>query len=61
MTLRLRTAHLGATAVNLRVYLFDTASGNTAGSTDSPMAFLETQTVNGTLYDEYSINVHHSR
>jgi glycosidase len=56
VTLRLRTAHLGATAVNLRVYLFDTASGNTAGAADSPMAFLETQTVNGTLYDEYTIN-----
>ena len=55
VTLRLRTAHLGATAVNLRVYLFDTGSGNTTGPTDSPMAFLETQTVNGTLYDEYTI------
>jgi glycosidase len=56
VTLRLRTAHLGATAVNLRVYLFDAASGNTTGPVDSPMAFLETQTVNGTLYDEYSIS-----
>jgi len=56
VTLRLRTAHLGATAANLRVYLFDTASGNTAGAADSPMAFLETKTVNGTLYDEYTIN-----
>ncbi len=55
VTLRVRTAHLGATGVNLRVYLFDTGSGNTAGPTDSPMAFLETKTVNGTLYDEYSI------
>ncbi len=55
VTLRLRTAHLGATAVNLRVYLFDTGSGNTTGPIDSPMAYLETQTANGTLYDEYSI------
>jgi glycosidase len=55
VTLRLRVAHLGATAVNLRVYLFDTASGNTNGPADSPMSFLETKTVNGTLYDEYSI------
>jgi len=55
VTLRLGTAHLGATAVNLRVYLFDTGSGKTSGPTDSPMVFLETKTVNGTLYDEYSI------
>jgi Alpha amylase, catalytic domain len=56
VTLRLRTAHFGATGVNLRTYLFDTASGTTAGPTDLPMAFLETQTVNGAVYDEYSIN-----
>ncbi len=56
VTLRLRTAHFGATGVNLRVYLFDTASGNTSGPVDSPMAFFQTQTVGGTLYDEYSIN-----
>ncbi len=55
VTLRIRTAHLGATGVNLRAYLFDTGSGNTSGPIDSPMAFLETRTVNGTLYDEYSI------
>jgi len=56
VTLRLRTAHLGATAVNLRVYLFDAASGTTAGPNDSPMAFLETQSANGTLYDEYTVD-----
>ena len=56
VTLRFRTAHLGATSVHLRVYLFDTASGNTTGPLDSPMAFLETQTVNGTPYDEYTID-----
>jgi glycosidase len=56
VTLRMRTAHLGATAVKLRVYLFDTGSGNTNGPTDSPMAFLETQTAGGTLYDEYTID-----
>lgn len=55
VTLRLRTAHLGATGVNLRVYLFDTGSGNTTGPTDFPMAFLENQTVNGNVYDEYTI------
>ncbi len=55
VTLRVRTAHLGATGVNLRVYLFDTGSGNTTGPTDSPMVLLETQTVDGTLYDEYTI------
>ena len=56
VTLRFRTAHLGATGVNLRVYLFDTASGNTTGALDSPMAFLETRTVNGATYDEYTID-----
>lgn len=56
MTLRLRTAHFGANAVNLRVYLFDPPTGSTTGPIDSPMAFLQTQTVNGTLYDEYTIN-----
>ena len=55
VTLRLRTAHLGAAGVSLRVYLFDAASGKTTGPIDSPMTFLETQTVKGTLYDEYSI------
>lgn len=55
VTLRLQTAHLGATGVNLRVYLFDTASGNTTGPLDSPMAFYQTQTVNGTPYDYYTI------
>ncbi len=56
VTLRVRTAHFGATSVNLRVYLLDTGSGNTAGPIDSPMAFLESKTVDGTLYDEYSID-----
>ena len=55
VTLRFRTAHLGATGVNLRVYVFNTGSGTTTGPTDSPMAFLENQTVNSTVYDEYSI------
>lgn len=54
VTLRLGTAHLGATAVNLRVYLFDTGSGTTTGPTDSPMALLETKSINGALYDEYT-------
>lgn len=56
VTLRFRTAHLGASAVNLRVYLFDTGSGNTTGPFDSPMAFLETQTIGNTVYDEYTID-----
>ena len=56
VTLRLQTAHLGATGVDLRAYLFDTGSGNTTGPIDSPMAFLENKTVNGSLYDEYSID-----
>jgi glycosidase len=56
VTLRLQTAHLGATSVALRVYLFDTGSGNTTGPFDSPMAFYETRTVNGTPYDYYTID-----
>ena len=56
VTLRLRTAHLGATGVNLRTYLFDTGSGNSTGPIDSPMAFLEAKAVNGTLYDTYTID-----
>ncbi|HLY17673.1 MAG TPA: hypothetical protein VKR61_10645 [Bryobacteraceae bacterium] len=43
VTLRVQTAHLGATGVNLRVYLFDPASGNTTGPLDSPMAFYQTK------------------
>jgi len=56
VTLRLQTAHLGATGVNLRVYLMDTASGNTTGPFDSPMPFYETQNVRGTLYDYYTVD-----
>ena len=56
VTLRLRTAHLGTTEVRLRVYLFDTGAGNTTGPIDSPMTFLETKTVNGTVYDTYTID-----
>jgi len=56
VTLRLQTAHLGATGVNLRVYLLDTASGNTTGPLDSPMAFYQTLNVNGTPYDYYTID-----
>jgi glycosidase len=56
LTLVLQTAYLGATAVNLRVYLLDTASGVTTGPFDSPMAYLETQTVSGVPYDYYTIN-----
>ena len=56
MTLRLRTAHLGASGVNLRVYLFDTASGNTTGPFDSAMSFYQNITVSGSLYDVYTID-----
>jgi len=55
VTLRLRTAHFGATAVKLRVYVFDTGSGTTIGPMDLPMTFLENQTVAGAVYDEYNI------
>ncbi|HWF47125.1 MAG TPA: hypothetical protein VG168_08975, partial [Bryobacteraceae bacterium] len=56
VTLRLRTAHFGATGVILRAYLFDAASGKTNGPVDLPMTFLQNTTVNGTLYDEYTID-----
>jgi glycosidase len=56
VTLRLQTAHFGASSVNLRAYLFDTASGNTTGPLDSPMAFYQTLTVNGTPFDYYTID-----
>jgi glycosidase len=56
VTLRLRTAHFGATGVTLRVYVFDAASGRTNGPLDSPMTFLENKTINGTVYDEYTID-----
>ncbi len=55
VTLRLRTAHFGATSVVLRAYLFDTGSGNTTGPNDSAMTFLENRTENGTIYDEWTI------
>lgn len=55
VTLRLRTAHLGASGVNLRVYLFDTGSGTTTGPTDLPMTFFETKTIDDALYDVYTI------
>jgi hypothetical protein len=55
VTLRLRTAHFGASAVTLRTYLFDTGSGTTKGPNDSAMSFLENRTENGTLYDEWTI------
>ncbi len=53
--LRFRTAHNGATGVNLRVYLYNPATDTTAGPHDSPMAFLESRTENGVLYDEWTI------
>jgi len=56
VTLVLQTAYLGASAVNLRVYLLDTGSGVTTGPFDTPMAYFETLTVNGTPYDYYTIN-----
>jgi glycosidase len=51
VTLRLRTAHFGASAVTLRTYLFDTGSGVTTGPKDFPMSFLE----NRAGYDEWTI------
>ncbi len=55
VNLSFRTARLNATAANLRTYLFDPVSGNTAGPTDMPMTYAGTRTENGVLYDEWSI------
>ncbi len=55
VVLRFRTAHNGATGVNLRVYLYNPATDTTNGPIDSPMTFLENRTENNVLYDEWTI------
>ena len=54
VTLRFRTLHAsGIWSVNVRAYLFDTASGNNTPSSpvDTPMPFDQNITINGTEYD----------
>ena len=52
VTLRFRTLHAsGIWSVNVRAYLFDTASGTTMGPVDTNMPFDQNITVSGTEYD----------
>ena len=52
VTLRFRTLHSsGIWGVNVRAYLFDTASGTTTGPVDTNMPFDQNITVSGTEYD----------
>ena len=54
VTLRFSTLHAsGIWGVNVRAYLFDTASGTTTGPVDTPMPFDQNFTVNGTEYDAW--------
>ncbi|MGA8028721.1 MAG: alpha-amylase family glycosyl hydrolase [Bryobacteraceae bacterium] len=58
VTLRFRTLHsTGVSAVDLRAYLFDTATANTAGPVDTNMPFDQNITVNGTEYDVWKTTV----
>ena len=52
VTLRFHTLHSsGVWGVNVRAYLFDTASGTTTGPVDTPMPFDQNITINATEYD----------
>jgi glycosidase len=54
ITLRFTTLHAsGIWGVNVRAYLFDTASGTTTGPVDTNMPFEQNITVNGTEYDAW--------
>jgi glycosidase len=54
VTLRFTTLHAsGIWSVNVRAYLFDTASGTTTGPVDTNMPFDQNITVNGTEYDAW--------
>jgi glycosidase len=51
VTLRFRTGHFDVDGVTVRVYLFDTASGNTTGPVDTSLTFDQNITENSTTYD----------
>ena len=52
VTLRFRTLHSsGIWSVNVRAYMFDTASGTTTGPVDTDMPFDQNITISGTEYD----------
>lgn len=55
--IRFRTARQDVTGVFLRVYNYNPANGSTTGPADSPMAFLETRSENGSVYDIYSTTI----
>ncbi len=58
VTLRFRTLHsTGVYGVNLRAYLFDTATGNTTGPVDTAMPFDQNITIGSTEYDVWKVTV----
>ncbi len=58
VTLRFRTLHAtGVWSLTLRVYTFDTGSGNTTGPVDTNMPFDQNITISGTEYDVWKATV----
>jgi glycosidase len=57
VTLRFRTGHFDVDGVNVRAYLFDTATGTTTGPVDTPMPFDQNITLNGTEYDVWKVTL----
>ncbi len=58
VTLRFLTFHSsGIWGLTVRAYLFDTASGTTAGPIDTSMPFDQNITINGTEYDAWKVTL----
>ena len=57
VTLRFRTGHFDVDGVNVRAYLFDTATGSTTGPVDTSMPFEQNITINGTEYDVWKVTL----
>ena len=58
VTLRFRTLHSsGIWGVTVRAYLFDTGSGHTTGPVDTPTAFDQNFSINGTEYDAWKVTL----
>jgi hypothetical protein len=57
VTLRFRTGHFDVDGVNVRAYLFDTATGVTTGPVDTSMPFDQNITVNSTEYDVWKVTL----
>ncbi len=53
VTLRFRTGHFAVDGVTLRMYLFDTATGETTGPFDTAMPFDQNINANGIEYDTW--------